>query len=149
MVEKLLDELRGARFFTKLDLRSGYHQVLMHTNDVHMTAFRTHQGLFEFLVMPFGLTNAPATFQALMNDVLLSFLCRFVLVFFYDILIYSSSWSEHLRHVCTILRTLQDHQLFLKKSKCEFGRSSVAYLGHVISAEGVAMDKLKVQAVLD
>jgi len=149
VVEELLDELRGAVFFTKLDMRSGYHQVLMFPADVEKTAFRTHQGLFEFLVMPFGLTNALATFQALMNDVIHPFLRRFVLVFFDDILIYSSSWTEHLRHVHTVLRTLQDNQLFLKKSKCEFGRSSVAYLGHVISAEGVAMDKQKVQAVLE
>jgi hypothetical protein len=121
----------------------------MHTDDVEKTVFCTHQGLFEFLVMSFGLTNAPATFQALMNDVLLPFLRRFVLVFFDDILIYSSSWSEHLRHVRTVFQTLQDHQLFLKRSKCEFGRPSVAYLGHVISAEGVAMDREKVQSVLD
>jgi hypothetical protein len=149
VAEELFDELRGAKFFTKLDMRSGYHQVLMHPDDVHKTAFRTHQGLFEFLVMPFGLTNAPATFQALMNDVLLPFLRRFVLVFFDDILIYSSSWSEHLRHVRTVLQTLQDHCLHLKRSKCEFGLTSVAYLGHVISGDGVAMDRSKVQAVLD
>jgi len=148
VVEELLDELRGAKFFTKLDMRSGYHQVLMHPDDVEKTAFRTHQGLFEFLVMPFGLTNAPATFQAMMNDILLPYLRRFVLVFFDDILIYSSSWSEHLRHVRTVLRTLQDHQLILKKSKCEFGRPSVAYLGHVISERGVEVDKQKVEAVL-
>jgi len=85
----------------------------------------------------------------MMNDALLPYLRRFVLVFFDDILIYSSSWTNHLRHVRTVLRTLQDHQLFLKRSKCAFGQSSVAYLGHVISEEGVAMDKQKVQAVLD
>jgi hypothetical protein len=133
VVYELLDELRGARFFTKLDMRSGYHHVVMHLDDVEKTTFRTHQGLFEFFVMPFGQSNAPTTFQALMNDVLLPFLRRFVLVFFDDILIYSSSWSEHLPHVRTVFRTLQDHQLVLKRSKCAAGLSYVAYMGHVIS----------------
>jgi hypothetical protein len=150
VVEELLDELHGASFFTKLDLCSGYHQqVLMHPDDVEMTAFRTHQGLFEFLVMPFGLTNTSATFQALMNDVPRPFLRRFVLVFFFDdILIYNSAWSEHLRHVRLVFEQLQAHKLYLKKSKCFFGARSVAYLGHVISADGVAMDGEKVQVVL-
>jgi hypothetical protein len=116
---------------------------------VEMTAFRTHQGLFEFLVMPFGLTNTSATFQALMNDVPRPFLRRFVLVFFFDdILIYNSAWSEHLRHVRLVFEQLQAHKLYLKKSKCFFGARSVAYLGHVISADGVAMDGEKVQVVL-
>jgi hypothetical protein len=144
VVEELLDEHRGTSFFTKLNLRSGYHQVLMHPDDMEMATFRTHQGLFKFLVMPFSLTNAPATFQALMNDVMRPFLRRFVLVFFDDILIYSSSWSKHLRHVRLVFKQLQAHKLYLKKSKCFFGARSVAYLGHVISADGVTMDGEKV-----
>ncbi|WVZ49391.1 hypothetical protein U9M48_000757 [Paspalum notatum var. saurae] len=149
VVDELLDELRGAKYYTKLDLRSGYHQVRMHPDDVAKTTFCTHDGLYEFLVMPFGLSNAPATFQALMNMVLHPILCRFVLVFFDDILIFSNTWTEHLHHVRTVLTALQEHELYLKRSKCSFGAGTVAYLGDVISEHGVAMDASKVQAVLD
>jgi hypothetical protein len=148
VVEELLDELCGARFFIKLDLRSVYHQVRMHTDDVKKTTFGTHEGLFEFLVMSFGLINASTTFQALMNEVLHLFLRRFILVFFDDILIYSASWSEHLWHVRLVLSKLQEHQLFVRRSKCSFGLQSVAYLGHVISEAGVTMDNQKVEVVL-
>jgi hypothetical protein len=99
--------------------------------------------------MPFRLTNAPATFQALMNDMLQLFLCRFILVFFNDILIFSSSWSEHLRHLHLVFTKLQEHSLFVKRSKCVFDKRTMAYLGHMISVEGVAMEVAKVQAVLD
>jgi hypothetical protein len=134
MVDELLDELHGVRFFSKLDLRSGYHQVRMNAADVEMMAFRTHDGMYEFLVMPFGLSNAPAMFQALMNDVLRPFLHHFVLVFFDDILIYNSSWAEHLQHVRAVLTMLHQHHLLVKRSKCAFNVTSIAYLGHVISA---------------
>jgi hypothetical protein len=105
----------------------------MHPDNIAKTVFQTHPSHFEFLVMPFGLSNALATFQALMNNMLRPYLCRFVLVFFDDILIYSSSWAEHLQHVAIIFNKLRAHHLHLKRSKCSFGTTSVAYLGHVIS----------------
>jgi hypothetical protein len=147
VVDELSDELRGTRFFTKLDLRSGYHQARMHPDDIHKTTFRTHRGHFEFLVMPFGLTNAPSTFQALMNDVLHSFIRKFILIFFDDILMFSRSWLEHLQHAKLVFQALCENKLALKRAKCSFGAEKVAYLGHVISAEGVAMDPSKVEAV--
>jgi hypothetical protein len=139
IVEELLDELWGTRFFSKPDLCSGYDQVRMDPTDIVKTT-----SLFEFLVMPFRLSNAPATFQALMNEVLRPFIRCFVLVFFDDILIYSWSWAQHLQHIRLVLDTLQQHQLFMKHSKCAFGLSEVAYLGHVILAAGVAMNQQKV-----
>ena len=140
IVEGLLDELKSAVFFTKLDLRSGYHQARMHPDDIAKMAFRNHDGHFEFLVMPFGLTNALSTFQVLMNVVLQLFLCRCVLVFFDDILIFSRSWLEHLEHVRAVFLALRQHGLVLKRSKYSFGEQRIQYLGHVIADGVVAMD---------
>lgn len=111
------------------------------------TAFHTHEGHFEFLVLSSRLTNSSATFQSLMNTMLHPFLHKFMLMFFYDILIYSPSWSSHLQHINVVLSALREHQLRLKRTKCSFAQSSVAYLGHVISAEGVAMDRDKIDAI--
>jgi hypothetical protein len=147
VVEELLDELHGAKFFTKLDLRSGYHQVRVHPEDIVKTAFRTHHSHFEFLVMPFGLSNAPSIFQALMNSVLGPFLRKFVLVFFDDILIYSQTWTDHLKHIRAVLTVLRTNLLLVKRSKCMFASTSVSYLGHVISTARVSMDSAKVASV--
>jgi hypothetical protein len=147
VVDELLDELQNTRFFSKIDLRSWYHQVLMHEDDIAKTVFRTHQSHFEFLVMPFGLTNAPATFQALMNETLKPYIRKSVLVFFDDILIYNATCADHLQHLRMVLDTLRQCHLFGKESKCVLGAKEISYLGHVISGQGVAMDITKVEAV--
>jgi len=148
VIDEILDELSGARVFTKLDMKAGYHQIRMLQEDEYKTAFKTHQGHYQFRVMPFGLTNAPATFQCLMNEILQPFLRKFVLVFLDDILIYSPSMDSHLQHLELVLQTMRKHQLYLKESKCTFARDSLEYLGHIISSTGVATDPSKISDML-
>jgi hypothetical protein len=139
----------SAKVFSKVDLRSGYHQIKIRPEDVPKTAFSTRYGLYNYLVMLFGLTNAPTHFMYLMNSVFMPELDKFVVVFIDDILIYSKSEEEHAQHLWVILQRLRDHQLYAKFSKCAFWLKEVLFLGYVISAEGIAIDPSKVQEVLD
>ena len=134
-IDDLFDQLRGARCFSKIDLRSGYHQLLIREEDIPKTAFRTRRGLYEFVVMPFGLTNAPAAFMDLMNRVFSDYLDQFIIVFVDDILIYSASEADHERHLRIALQTLREHRLYAKFSKCEFWLPEVKFLGHVVSGK--------------
>jgi len=148
-IDDIFDQLRGAKYFSKIDLRSGYHQVRMDDDSIQRTAFRTRYGLFEFLVLPFGLTNAPASFMNLMNDVFREHLDKFIMVYLDDILIYSRTWNEHLEHTRMALQLLRSHKLYGKLSKCSFGAKSVEYLGHILKSNGIAMDPHKVSAITD
>ena len=148
-IDTLFDQLAGAMVFSKIDLRSGYHQIKIRPQDIPRTAFSTRYGLYEYLVMSFGLTNAPAFFMYLMNSVFMPELDKFVVVFIDDILIYSKNEEEHARHLRIILTRLREHQLYAKFSKCEFWLDRVQFLGHVLTPEGVSVDPSKVQDVLD
>ncbi|GJW76443.1 putative reverse transcriptase domain-containing protein [Tanacetum coccineum] len=146
-IDDLFDQLQGAKYFSKIDLRSGYHQLRVREQDISKTAFRTRYGHYEFLVMPFGLTNAPAVFMDLMNRIFHEYLDKFVIVFIDDILVYSKSEEEHERHLWIVLEILRQKKLYAKFSKCEFWLQQVAFLGHIVSADGIIMDPSKVEAI--
>src|SRR3972149_7392540 len=136
-IDDLFDQLNGARVFSKIDLRTGYHQLKIRKEDIPKTAFTTRHGLYEYTVMSFGLTNAPAYFMSMMNKVFMEFLDKFVVVFIDDILVYSKNEEEHQEHLRLVLEKLREHQLYAKFSKCEFWLKEVGLLGHVISGEGI------------
>ncbi|KAA0032356.1 ty3-gypsy retrotransposon protein [Cucumis melo var. makuwa] len=146
-IDDLFDQLQGATVFSKIDLRSGYHQLRIKDGDVPKTAFRSRYGHYEFIVMSFGLTNAPAVFMDLMNRVFREFLDTFVIVFIDDILIYSKTEAEHEEHLRIVLQTLRDNKLYAKFSKCEFWLKQVSFLGHVVSKAGVSVDPAKIEDV--
>ena len=146
-IDDLFDQLKGATVFSKIDLRSGYHQLRVKEEDISKTAFRTRYGHYEFVVMPFGLTNAPTVFMSLMNQVFSPYLDEFVVVFVDDILIYSKTQEEHVVHLRTVLQTLKEARLYAKLEKCEFWKEEVKFLGHVVSKDGVLVDPSKVEAV--
>jgi hypothetical protein len=148
-IEDLFDQLRGANVFSKIDLRSGYHQLRIRPSDIPKTSFITKYGLYEFTVMSFGLTNAPAYFMYLMNNVFMDYLDKFMVVFIDDNLIYSQNEQEHEEHLRKVLQRLRDCQLYAKLSKCEFWISEVLFLGHIINREGLAIDPKKVTTILD
>ena len=146
-IDDLFDQLQGSSVYSKIDLRSGYHQLALKEKDIPKTAFRTRYGHYEFLVMPFGLTNAPAVFMDLTNRVCKEYLDQFVIVFIDDILIYSKSEEEHREHLKLILELLKKEQLYAKFSKCEFWLKSVQFLGHVVSSQGIHVDPAKITAI--
>nr|GEY85790.1 retrotransposon protein, putative, Ty3-gypsy subclass [Tanacetum cinerariifolium]GEY85811.1 retrotransposon protein, putative, Ty3-gypsy subclass [Tanacetum cinerariifolium] len=146
-IDDLFDQLHGAKIFSKIDLRSGYHQLRVKEQDIPKTAFRTRYGHYEFLVMPFGLTNAPAVFMNLMNRIFHEYLDKFVIVFINDILVYSKTKEEHGEHLRIVLGTSRQKKVYAKFSKCEFWLGQVAFLGHIVSADGITMDPAKVEAI--
>jgi hypothetical protein len=147
-IDDLFDQLKGACVFSKIDLRSEYHQLKIRATDIPKTAFIIGYGLYEYIVMSFGLTNAPAYFMYLMNKVFMEYLDKFVVVFIDDILIFSKNEEYHDEHLRVVLQKLRENQLYAKLSKCEFWLKQVSFLGHIISEGGISVDPSKVKDVL-
>ena len=147
-IDDLFDQLRGVRVYSKIDIRTGYHQLRVREVDILKTTFRMRHRHFEFIIMPFGLTNAPVAFIDLMHRVFQPYLDQFVVVFMDDILIYSKSEEYHDEHLRIVLHALRNHRLYAKFSKCEFWLIKVRFLGHVVSTLGVSVDPEKVEAVI-
>ncbi|KAJ9532015.1 hypothetical protein QJQ45_003724 [Haematococcus lacustris] len=148
-IDQLLDRLHGATVFSSLDLQSGYHQIRIQPEDVHKSAFRTPYGHYQFKVLSFGLTNAPATFQAVMNDIFRDYLNDFVVVYLDDILVFSKNKAEHLKHLEIVFRILKEHELYAKLKKCEFEKSELKFLGHLVGVNGIRPDPAKIQSIKD
>jgi hypothetical protein len=148
-IDDLINKMHGTVYFSKVDLPSGYHQIRVREEDIHKTTFMCHYGQYVFLVIPFGLNNTPTTFRSCMNHIFNKQLRKFLLAFFNNLLIYSRTWEENLKHVDDILTIMEEHSLFPKESKCEFGLKEILYLGNLNNVDGVKVYKDKIQTILE
>ena len=147
LIKDIIEKVKGAKYFTKLDLRSSYNLIIIKEGDEYKTAFRTKYGHYEYLVMPFGLKNAPATFQSFINSILRPYLEKCVILYLDDILIYSKDVEEHHNQVRNVLQTLINNNLYAKLEKCEFDQNKVEFLGYILSGDGVSTDPKKIKSV--